>query len=49
MDRDDESLRKRLLNNVDDLKGQDGQLKNTKRMGLETNDLMRMANKDLRD
>jgi hypothetical protein len=31
------------------LHGQTNQLENTKRLGLETNDYMRMANKDLRD
>ncbi len=34
---------------MDDLHGQDRQLLNVKKMGLETNELMRAANKDLRD
>ena len=49
MDRADENLRKRLLDGVDDLHGQDKQIQNTKKMGLETNDLMRQANKELRN
>jgi len=41
--------REKLLNGVESLHGQDGQLTNTKRVALETNDIMREANRELLD
>jgi hypothetical protein len=37
------------MNGVDNLYGQDAQLQNTTKLGIETNEYMRMANKDIRD
>ena len=38
-----------MLGGVENLYGQEKQLENTKRLGFETHDIMRNANKDLRD
>jgi hypothetical protein len=45
----DAHTREKLLGGIDNLHGQKGQLENTKRVGLETHDIMRQANKELRD
>lgn len=45
----DAYTRDKLLGGIDNLHGQKNQLENTKRVGLETHDIMRQANKELRD
>jgi len=45
----DNDTREKLLGGVSNLNGQKSQLSNTERLALETNDIMREANKELRD
>ncbi|CDW81878.1 vesicle transport v-snare protein [Stylonychia lemnae] len=48
-DQREEEIRQRLLNGVGELYTQEAQLENTKKMGTETAQILRVANKDLRD
>eukprot|EP00347_Sterkiella_histriomuscorum_P000114 403377125 len=45
----EDDIREKLLNGVDELNNQEKQLGNTKKLGMEAGELMRAANKDLRD
>ncbi|CDW82184.1 vesicle transport through interaction with t-snares-like protein 1a [Stylonychia lemnae] len=48
-DEQERDMRKKLLDGTENLYGQSKQLENTKKMGLETNEYIRLANRDLRD